>query len=162
MTHLNRDTVIAVIALAGSGVLGWSSLSIRDPGYGTMGPGVWPQIVVIVFALSSAVYLVQSLRAPAGAGEGAPGGLVGLVRYYRNPILCFAIYLVYLWALPVLGALIGGVLLVFLLLNVLGGWSPGRLAKHAAIAVVSMGFMWSLFTFGLRVILPQGTIFTTL
>jgi hypothetical protein len=30
---------------------------------------------------------------------------------------------------------------------------------HAIIAIVSVGAMWALFTFGLRVLLPRGEIF---
>ena len=33
-------------------------------------------------------------------------------------------------------------------------------AIHAAVAIVSITFMWSVFTFGLKVILPQGEIFS--
>ena len=53
---------------------------------------------------------------------------------------------------------IGGSLLVFLLMTVLGGAAPRQLVLHAVIAVLSVGAMWSVFTFGLRVLLPRGEI----
>jgi hypothetical protein len=56
--------------------------------------------------------------------------------------------------------LIGGVLFVFLTLTALGERSPRAHAIHAAISFISIAFMWSVFTFGLRVILPQGEIFS--
>ena len=64
----------------------------------------------------------------------------------------------FLAPLDYLGMLIGGILFVFLLLNLLGGWRPKQLAIHGAIAVSTMGAMWAVFTFGLRVILPEGEI----
>ena len=70
----------------------------------------------------------------------------------------FALFLVYLLSMPYLGMLIGGLAFVFLLLNALGGWQPKQLVLHAIIALVTVGGMWSLFTFGLRVILPPGEI----
>ena len=70
----------------------------------------------------------------------------------------FALFLVYLLTLPVLGMLLGGTAFVFLLLCALGGWHSRALAVHAIIAVVAVGGMWSLFTYGLGVILPQGEI----
>ncbi len=62
--------------------------------------------------------------------------------------------------MPVLGMLIGGVMFVFLLLNALGGWAPKKLGLHAIIAVLGVGGMWSIFTYGLGVILPPGAIFS--
>jgi putative tricarboxylic transport membrane protein len=49
-------------------------------------------------------------------------------------------------------------LFVFMLLNALGGWQPKQLALHAVISLVTVGGMWSLFTFGLHVLLPPGEI----
>ena len=163
MRALNRDTIIAILLLLFCGLLAWSSLHIRLPGYGTLKPSTWPQIIVAVLTLFSAIYFVQSLSYPSA--DGAKGddrkpGLSGFLAYFRNPIICFAIYFVFLATLPWTGALIGGILLVFALLTVLGGWTPRDMVRHAIYATVSMGFMWTLFTFGLRVILPEGEIFS--
>lgn len=163
MRSLNRDTVIALLLLVFCGLLAWSSLHIRQPDYGTLKPSTWPQIVVGVLAFFSVIYFFQSVIRGAdkdAAAEPRAPGLTGWLGHYRNPIICFIIYTIFLASLPWLGALIGGVLLVFALLTVLGGWSPRDLMKHAIFAVVSMGFMWTLFTFGLRVILPEGEIFS--
>lgn len=163
MKKLNHDVVIATVTLAGCGLLGWQSLSIRDPGYGTLAPATWPQLVLVLLTVFSAIYFFQSIVAVAPepvADERRSLG--GFFEHYRNPIICYGVYFGFLLTLPVLGALVGGILLVFLLLNVLGGWSPRALVKHGLIATVSMGFMWTLFSFGLRVILPEGMIFSIL
>ena len=68
-------------------------------------------------------------------------------------------FFAFLISLPVLGMLIGGVSFVFLLLTALGGWAPKQLVVHAVVAVGTIGSMWSLFTFGLGVMLPVGEIF---
>jgi hypothetical protein len=54
--------------------------------------------------------------------------------------------------------LIGGVLFVFGLLTLLGGFSYKLLIKHFSISIISVGFMWIIFTFGLKVMLPEGEI----
>ena len=163
MRAIHRDTIIAILLLLFCGLLAWSSLHIRQPDYGTLKPSTWPQIIVAVLTLFSAIYFVQSLSYPSSDGA-APDdrkpGIAGFFEYFRNPIICFALYFVFLATLPWTGALIGGILLVFSLLTVLGGWTPRDLVRHAIYAVVSMGFMWTLFTFGLRVILPEGEIFS--
>lgn len=163
MRVLHKDTIIAIVLLLFCGLLAWSSLHIRLPGYGTLKPSTWPQIIVAVLALFSAIYFIQSLSYPAPDGVKADDrkpGFKGFLEHFRNPIICFAIYFVFLATLPWAGALIGGILLVFALLTVLGGWAPRDLIRHAIYATVSMGFMWTLFTFGLRVILPEGEIFS--
>ena len=60
--------------------------------------------------------------------------------------------------MPLLGMLIGGLLFVFLMLSVLGGMAPRQMALHAVIAVAAVGVMWSIFTFGLGVFLPEGEL----
>ena len=62
----------------------------------------------------------------------------------------------YLAAIPWFGMLISGVAFVFALLTVLGGAEPRKLALHAGVALVTVGGMWSLFTYALRVLLPRG------
>ena len=86
--------------------------------------------------------------------------MLGWIAHWRNPIWCFVLFLVYLLTLPVLGSLIGGVLFVFILMGVLGGWTPKNLVQHAALALITVGGMWSIFTYGLGVILPTGEIFS--
>ena len=112
-------------------------------------------ILVAVLSLLSMVYLIQSLRqGPDTPDPEAPKGVGAFFAYWRNVIWVFVLFAAYLVAIPYLGLLIGGVLFVFLVLSALGGWRPVIL--HAAIALISVGGMWTLFTFALRVFLPRG------
>lgn len=152
--RLNRDTIVAICLLVLCGVLLQQSLAIREPGFGQMSPAAWPRAVVGVLAFLSLIYLVQSLRqASDGPGEPVEGSL--WLRW-GNVVWCFALFFLYLLAMPWLGMLVGGCLFVFLLMSALGGWSLRNMALHAAIALVTVGGMWTLFTFGLRVFLPKG------
>ncbi len=169
MGRLSRDAVIAILLLAACGILFWSTFSIRVPDYGQLKPSTWPRVVLGVLTLLSVIYLVQSLsRGPAPEDESdsdddgparAPG-LIGWILYWRNPLWCFGLFFAYLVTLPVLGSLIGGVLFVFTLMGVLGGWSARNLVQHAALALISVGGMWTIFTYALGVILPPGEIFS--
>jgi len=159
MSSVNRDTVVAIVLLAFSGAAFWATFDIQTRDDGIMHATVWPRGILILTAAFSLTYLVRSLRAEKeskpGAGE---RGLLAWLTYYRNPIGCFVLYFLFLATLPYLGMLIGGVLLVFLILCLLGGFERQRLLLHAAIAVVAIGGMWAVFTFALRVILPAGEI----
>lgn len=142
-----------------------ASFEIREPDYGQLSPAAWPRVIVGLLALLSFIYLIQSIKqgpdtgAPIGKVERSPG-IGGFFAYWRNVFYCFALFLAYLMALPWLGMLVGGVLFVFFVLNALGGWSPRLLLTHILIALVSVGGMWSLFTYGLGVILPGGELFS--
>jgi putative tricarboxylic transport membrane protein len=164
MGRLNRDTYVAIVLLLVCGVLFWASFDIRQPDYGTLPPSTWPRIILAVLSLLSLIYLFQSLRAHPEAGEEPAEserepGIKGWFAYWRNPILCFVMFLVYLVTLPVLGMLIGSMTFVFVLMGLLGGWDRRRLLIHAIVTVCTVGVMWSLFTFGLGVMLPPGMIF---
>ena len=166
MQRLNRDAIIAIILLAFCGVFFWASFDIRQPDYGVLLPSTWPRVVIGILAFLSVLYLLQSLNAGAEVSEDdkydaehARGpGFRGWIEHWRNPLWCFGLFFVYLATLPVLGMLIGGVSFVFVLLNVLGGWDRKNLVLHAAVALLAIGGMWSLFTFGLGVLLPPGMI----
>lgn len=163
MRRLNQDAIIAIFLILASGVLFWSTFSIRTPDYGVLSPAVWPQVIIIALGILSVLYLIQSLKKGAdeeGLPEGREPGLRGWFLYWKNPILCFVLFLAYLLTLPVLGSLIGGVLFVFILMSLLGGLTRETVIMHAALSLATVGGMWLIFTYGLDVILPQGVIFS--
>ena len=167
MTTMSRDTVVSIILLLFCGFLVWAGTLIRDPQFGELPPAAWPKAVTWVLTAFCIVYFVQSLladRRRTAEDIVAPDpdrqpGLAGWFRWYFNPIVCLAFYFIFLATLPYFGTLIGGILLVFALLSFLGGMTPRLIVNHAIIAVVSVGAMWLLFTYGLRVLLPRGELF---
>jgi len=162
MRRLNHDTVIAIFLILASGVLFWSTFSIRSPDYGVLAPSAWPRGIIIALAILSVIYLIQSLRREPVEGDVPkhPSGIKAWVVYWHNPIICFGLFFAYLITLPILGSLIGGVLFVFSLMCAIGGIAPRDVMSHAVLALVTVGGMWSIFTFGLDVILPTGVIFS--
>lgn len=160
MASMNRDTLVAIFLLLVCGVFFWASFEIRQPDYGVLMPSTWPRVIIGVLTLLSLIYLIQSLRAgPDDKVIEREPGLTGFISYWRNPLICFVMFFTYLATMPVLGMLIGSVSFVFILMGLLGGWERRKVVMHAAVALVSVGAMWSLFTFGLGVILPVGMIF---
>ena len=163
MGTLSRDTVVSILLLLFCGFLIWAGTLIRDPQFGELSPAAWPKAATYVLTFFCLIYFAQSvfsdsLIATNDDTDRAPG-LTGWFRYYFNPIACFALYFLFLYTLPFFGTLVGGVLLVFALLSLLGGIAPKQIALHSVLAVVSVGAMWSLFTYVLRVLLPRGELF---
>jgi len=158
MERMNKDVAVAIFLLVICGIFYAASFEIRIPTYGVLLPSTWPRIILVALGFLSLMYLFQSLTnpedTPDGDGTTPDPGLWGWIIYWKNPIWCFVLFFAYLFTLPVLGMLIGGVSFVFLLLCVIGGWSLTNLVYHAVISVVCIGAMWSLFTYGLGVLLP--------
>jgi len=182
---LSRDVVVAIFLLATCGVLWYASFDIRVPDYGQLSPATWPRIILGVLTALSLVFLLQSVRAagsvaartdlPSSESLETPDqeasaaaattsatakgfSVVEFYSYWKNVIWCFTLFGLYLYSLPWLGMLLGALAFVFLLLCALGGWQPRKLLLHAVIAVVTVGGMWSLFTYGLGVLLPKGEL----
>lgn len=160
---INRDVGVAVVLLALWGVFWLAAGDIEQTDYSAITSDVWPRLILGALFVLTAVYLVQALRGAVARDAGpavsaSDAGRGSRLSRYRNPLLCFALFLLFVLTLPWLGMLLGGTLFVFLLLGALGGWTPALIARHAAVAVVAIGFMWLVFTFVLRVFLPAGEV----
>ncbi len=156
MSRLNADVVIALLLLILTAVFFADTFAYHRLHMTIIGAKLWPRIVLAALFILSLMYLVQSLRAPKTAD--VPFDLKDWLRANRNVISSFALYALFLITLPYLGMLLGGTLFVFATLTVLGHRDLRSHLVHLAIAVVSMGSMWAIFTFGLGVILPEGEI----
>lgn len=166
MAVLNRDVLTAIVLLIVEAVFLQQTFHIREMAFATMGAEVWPRTILIPLILCTLAYLAKSIRAgapesdPGEADADRPAGLTGWLVTYRNVFYCYGLFLAFLLTLDFFGMLIGGILFVFLALTVMGGTSPRHLLLHAVTAVAAVGSMWSIFTFALGVILPEGVIFT--
>ncbi len=164
--RISRDITVAIFLLAVCGVLWFASFEIRVPDYGQLSPATWPRIIIGALTLLSFLFLVQSIRTagstPADKTQNtdpSPPDQSGFYSYWKNVIWCFVLFGAYLYSLEYVGMLVGALAFVFLLLCALGGWQPKKLLLHTAIAVLTVGGMWSLFTYGLGVLLPSGSLF---
>lgn len=158
---INRDVIVGILLLILCAAFFSASFDIQKPLFGQMSSALWPRMILAPLAILSLVFTVKSAMLSGPVRE-KRGGMTGWLGYYKNPIVIFVLFALFLLTMPVLGMLIGGVLFVFLTLCFLGGWSPRDLAVHGLIAAGTVGFMWSVFSFALGVILPQGEIITIL
>ena len=157
--RLNRDVIVAtVLLLICSGFL-YATGDIPKAIFNQMSSALWPRIILTPLIFLLLIYLGRSLMQTKTEDTGR-GGLKAWFLHYRNPIYCYLMFFIFLLTLPYFGMLIGGILFVFFMLSILGGFSPRLLILHGVIATISVGAMWSLFVFALGVILPRGEIFT--
>jgi len=156
MSRLNPDVVIALVLLVVATIFFVDTFSYQRMHLTIVGAKLWPRIVLIALFILSFVYLVHALRTPKTTRT--PFDLKAWLHVNRNVIACFLLYAVFLATLPYLGMLLGATLFLFATLSILGRRDLRSHLVHLAIAVVSVGSMWSIFTFGLGVILPEGVI----
>jgi putative tricarboxylic transport membrane protein len=158
MRRLNSDTIIALLLLVVCGELLRQTFFFRVPPFATMGSEVWPRLVIGTLALLSVIYLVQSL-VPAAAKAETTSARPEAKRFsHRNAIICFVLFTLFVVTLPWLGMLLGGIAFVFLMQEFMGPRDMRSRVTHLAVAVISVGGMWAIFSFALRVILPQGVV----
>lgn len=153
---LNRDFFVAVFFLVLVAVMYAATYSLPEPMFNQLASWTWPRIILVPLGALSIVLLVQSQT--SGLEAATVSDLKGWFKDNTNPFLCFALFFGFLYLMPLLGMLLGGLLYVFLTLCVLGGWQPRQMVVHIAISAVFVIGMWSIFSLALGVVLPEGTI----
>ena len=157
MRSLNRDVYIALLLLGITCLYFWETSNIPDPGYASLGSDVWPRVILAPLFVLCVAYLIQSLR--RGRTEGGEPFRFGVFfARYRNPVLCFVIFFGFLLVIDFLGMLIAGIIVTFLLLSAIGDRTPKAIMMHVLVSVISVGLVWSLFTFVLRLYMPEGEL----
>jgi putative tricarboxylic transport membrane protein len=154
--RLSLDSVVATVLMIFGGVLLWDTFQWRRTPYSTLASSVWPRFVLLVFFALCAIYLIRSLR--RGATGETKRSFLDWIVYYRNPLFCYGLFFLFLVTMPYLGMLIGGTLFVWAVQAAVGERSARAQLRHAAIAIVSVGFMWLIFTYAIGVILPDGSL----
>ncbi len=153
---INQDTITALCLLAICGVVFADTLRMEPAMFGQMPATLWPRMILAPLALLSVLMLVNAQKAVE----------TGVVRkslpewftYYKNPIVCFVLFFVFLLTMPITGMLLGGLAYVFLTLNFLGGWTRQKLIQHGIVTLIFVVGMWLIFTQALGVFLPEGIL----
>lgn len=153
---INQDTITALCLLAICGVVFADTLRMEPAMFGQMPATLWPRMILAPLALLSVLMLVNAQKAVE----------TGVVRkslpewftYYKNPIVCFVLFFVFLLTMPITGMLLGGLAYVFLTLNFLGGWTRHKLIQHGIVTLIFVVGMWLIFTQALGVFLPEGIL----
>ena len=157
--NIKKDTIVAIFLLLFCGIMINSSFDIEDPGYQGMKASFWPTIVLCLLSIMCLVMLIKSVVTEAENNLNSNDtNLTNVLFKFKNASICFLMFVLFLAFLDYLGMLIGGVLFVFGLLTMLGGFELKKIINHFIISIITIGIMWSIFTFGLKVILPEGEI----
>lgn len=158
MTNNKSDLIIAIFLLCFSGIMINDASNIRDLGFEGMKADAWPRVVLWMLVVMSSIMLGKTYL--QFKTDNHKDNNIFKINFskFKNALICFGMFIFFLSTLDYLGMLLGGILFVFGLLTLLGGFSIRLVFKHLSISILSIGFMWIVFTFGLRVMLPEGEI----
>jgi len=157
--NINKDTIVAIFLLLFCGIMINNSFEIEDPGYQGMKASFWPTVILCLLSVMCLVMLIKSVVYNTDNNLHAiDENTTNIFFKFKNALICFFMFVLFLTFLDYLGMLIGGILFFFGLLTLLGGSSPKKLFNHFIISIITIGIMWSIFTFGLKVILPEGEL----
>lgn len=165
---MNRDFWTSLFLIFLSFVLYRESTFIEDVDYGSMKADVWPTFLVMLLVVLSISMLVKSLMEYRQATQSSTqdnenaeqtDSVTGWT-WLINPMIVFVLFFLFLITLDYLGMLIGGIFFTFITMTLLGQISWRTVPIYFAISVISISGMWAIFTFGLRVMLPEGVLFT--
>jgi putative tricarboxylic transport membrane protein len=157
--NINKDTIVAIFLLLFCGIMINNSFEIEDPGYQGMKASFWPTVILCLLSVMCLVMLIKSVVYKTDNNlDAIDENTTNIFFKFKNALICFFMFVLFLTFLDYLGMLIGGILFVFGLLTLLGGSSPKKLFNHFIISIITIGIMWSIFTFGLKVILPEGEL----
>lgn len=165
---MNRDFWTSLFLIFLSFVLYRESTFIEDVDYGSMKADVWPTFLVMLLIVLSISMLVKSLMEYRQATQSSTQDNENAEQtdpvtgwtWLLNPMIVFVLFFLFLITLDYLGMLIGGIFFTFMTMTLLGQISWRTVPIYFAISVISISGMWAIFTFGLRVMLPEGVLFT--
>ena len=156
---MGRDTLTGLVVLAASLVLFWATLGLERHPMVPVGPGFYPRIVLgITAAMGLLLVLLDVLgRRRAVAKPAEPAG-AGTVRpNYALVVAAFAVFTVYVLALPYVGFRIATLAFLVVMQVVL---EPPRGMRRwvvvLAVALVATGASYYAFERYLHVLLPRG------
>ncbi len=156
--HLGRDGIAGLIGLAVSLLLLPQALGLPKLPIVPVGPGFYPDIVLVFMAVTSAGLVLQDVLAHRRAGTPAEVGAPGPPRAYGLVAAAFAVVAAYIAALPFLGFRIATALFVAAFQLVLDRPTSARgWVVLIVIAVGTSAISFAVFEHYLLVLLPRGT-----
>ena len=159
---MKRDIIIALVVLAGTGLLYWSLSFFDDPRAAT-----FPRVIILIMGGLSLALLIQTLLLRAGTAKAAlqgtsveeeKGKAKGTPYPWGKVIFTFVIVIVYFWVMEKLGFYFSGFLFIIGVTFILGrkDLDLKKGAFRAGVAFVFMAILYILFNKILLVQTPQG------
>ena len=155
---MGRDAVTGLVVLATSLFLFWSTLGLKRHPLVPVGPEFYPQLVLGVTAVLALLLVVSDLIAHRRARAATPPPGSTIRANYALVVIAFAIFAIYVIALPYLGFRVAT--FVFLVSMPLALQPPRGVRRQwivvLSVALVATVLIYLAFETYLQVLLPRG------
>ena len=152
---MHRDAVVGALLAGLSVFLLWQTRTIPHPPFVPLGPAFYPRVVLWTFFGLSVVLLVSGLRAGRPTSR---ADLAAWLARHRLVLAAFALFGLYVFAMPRLGYLLSTMLFTAATQWLLGRRGVRRLPGVTAVAVGTALVTWLVFERYLYVLLPRGSL----
>ncbi len=157
--RFRADTVIGLLLTVLCVVLYSASFQLPKAPYGTMGPALFPRVILVpLIPMCLALFLKSLFRDLRDLREKGRTFSEWFAEY-RNVLASYALFFLFALTLPYAGYLISGFLFLFLMQVALGPKGLKRIPQFLALSVGLLAALFFLFRELLRVILPEGVLF---
>jgi hypothetical protein len=162
--RIRSDTAIGLVLLVFCAIMFLEARKIPEPLFGSAGAAFFPTVLLFLLTPLCAVLflrgLVGDLRAWGAPLAGGPRRtLRAWLADYRNVIVCFVLFFLFVAALEPIGYALSGFVFLFAMQVYLGPRSWPKIAQHAGVSAGVVLVLWTVFRKVLIVLLPEGEIF---
>ena len=156
--RFQADTVIGAILVVLVTTLFIMTIGLPSAPYGTMGPALFPRVLLIaLFPLGAALFgkgLIHDLRS-------RPEPLRPFAEWfhdYRNVLAVYVLFFLFALALPWAGYMVSGFAFLLLAQLALGPKGWGKVPQFLAVTIGVLAALYFIFRVILLVLLPEGEI----
>ncbi len=156
--RFQADTVIGAILVVLITTLFWATIGLPSAPYGTMGPALFPRLLLFaLFPLCLGLFvkgLIQDLRS-------RPEALPPFAKWfdnYRNVLAIYVLFFLFALALPWAGYMTSGFAFLMLAQLALGPKGWGKVPQFLAVTLGVLAALYIIFREVLLVLLPEGEI----
>ncbi len=156
--RFRADTVIGAILVVLIITLFAMSFALPPAPYGTMGPALFPRVLLIALFPLCAALFVKNLLGDLKMRPEALRPFAEWFKDYRNVLASYALFFMFALALPWAGYVVSGFVFLLLMQVVLGPKSWAKVPQYLAVTIGVLAGLYFLFRVVLLVLLPEGEI----
>ena len=156
--RLRADTVIGAILVAFVSILFLMSFGLPPAPYETMGPALFPRVLLIALFPLCAALFVKSLLNDLRSRPEPMRAFTEWFYIYRNVLVSYALFFIFALTLPWAGYVVSGFVFLLLMQVALGPKGWGKVPQFIAVTVGVLAGLYFIFRVVLLVLLPEGEI----
>ena len=156
--RFRADTIIGAILVVLIVTLFAMSFALPPAPYETMGPALFPRILLVALFPLCTILFVKSFLGDMRARPEALRPFAEWFQDYRNVLASYALFFMFALALPWAGYVASGFVFLLFMQVLLGPKSWATVPQYFAVTIGVLVALYVLFRVVLLVLLPEGEI----